>query len=80
MPTVHRQEGYRFVVYPNDHRPPHVHVFKAGGEAIILIGDDDAAPSIRERKGMSDHDAIRAVLIVEELQAQLLQSWRSIHG
>lgn len=80
MPTVHRQEGYRFVVYPNDHRPPHVHVFKAGGEAIVLIGDDDDAPSIRERKGMSDHDAIRAVLIVEERQAQLLQAWRSIHG
>ena len=55
-------------------------MFKAGGEAVILIGDDDIAPSIRERKGMSDHDAIRAVLIVEELQAQLLQGWRSIHG
>ena len=80
MPTVHRQEGYRFVVYPNDHRPPHVHVFKAGGEAIVLIGDDDTAPSIRERKGMSDPDAIHAVLIVEERQAQLLQAWRSIHG
>lgn len=80
MPTVHRQAGYRFVVYPNDHRPPCVHVFKAGGEAIILIGDDDTAPTIRERKGMSDHDAIAATLIVDERQAGFLQAWRSIHG
>ncbi len=35
MPTVHLQGGFRFVIYPNDHRPPHVHVFKAGTEVVL---------------------------------------------
>jgi len=26
MPTVLRFEGLRAVIYPNDHRPAHVHV------------------------------------------------------
>jgi hypothetical protein len=26
MPTVHRFDGLRVVIYPNDHRPAHVHV------------------------------------------------------
>ncbi|MBI4520710.1 MAG: DUF4160 domain-containing protein [Gemmatimonadetes bacterium] len=31
MPTVHRERGFRFQMYPNDHPPPHVHVMKAPG-------------------------------------------------
>ena len=26
MPTILRHNGWRVVIYPNDHRPPHVHV------------------------------------------------------
>ena len=26
MPTVVYEDGFRFVIYPNDHLPPHVHV------------------------------------------------------
>jgi len=28
MPTIIRQEGFRIVIYPNDHFPAHVHVIK----------------------------------------------------
>jgi len=31
MPTVLKKDGFR--IYPNDHLPAHVHVFKAGREA-----------------------------------------------
>jgi hypothetical protein len=37
MITVHRAYGFRFVIFPNDHRPPHVHVFGQGGEARIVL-------------------------------------------
>ena len=41
MVTVHRAHGFRFVIFPNDHNPPHVHVFGQGGEAkIVLEGPD----------------------------------------
>ncbi len=39
MPTVHREQGFRVVIYPNDHLPSHVHVQKGGGEARINLGD-----------------------------------------
>jgi uncharacterized protein DUF2442/uncharacterized protein DUF4160 len=31
MVTVHRAYGFRFVIFANDHSPPHVHVFGQGG-------------------------------------------------
>jgi hypothetical protein len=37
MITVHRAHGFRFVIFPNDHSPPHVHVFGHGGEAKIVL-------------------------------------------
>jgi len=35
MVTVHHAFGFRFVMFVNDHDPPHVHVFGQGGEAKI---------------------------------------------
>ena len=41
MVTVHHAFGFRFVIFPNDHSPPHIHVFGQGGEAkIVLEGPD----------------------------------------
>jgi hypothetical protein len=41
MVTVHRAHGFRFVIFVNDHSPPHVRVFGQGGEAkIVLEGPD----------------------------------------
>jgi uncharacterized protein DUF4160 len=41
MVTAHRAFGFRFVIFANDHGPPHVHVFGQGGEAkIVLEGPD----------------------------------------
>lgn len=37
MPTVARLGGLRVVIYPNDHRPAHVHVIGAGNEAIFVL-------------------------------------------
>jgi len=37
MPTVIRFGRFRFIVYPQDHRPKHVHVRAAGAEAKFDI-------------------------------------------
>ena len=37
MVTVHRAYGFRFVIFMNDHSPPHVHVFGQSGEAKITL-------------------------------------------
>jgi serine phosphatase RsbU (regulator of sigma subunit) len=36
MPTIIRERGFEVMIYPNDHRPPHVHVWKAGKEARVV--------------------------------------------
>ena len=78
MPTVMRLDGLRIVVYPNDHRPAHVHVIGDGREAVF---DPPAGPpGLRENYGFS----IAAVRRIEAgLSANLagpLDEWRRIHG
>ncbi len=40
MATVLRKDGFSVRIYTNDHLPSQVHVFKAGGEAKINLGDE----------------------------------------
>lgn len=37
MVTVLRGDGFRVVIYPNDHRPAHVHVIGAEHEAVFNL-------------------------------------------
>ena len=46
MVTIHRAYGFRFVIFPNDHSPPHVHVIAQGGEAKISWKDPAGSGSI----------------------------------
>lgn len=80
MPIAWRQDGFRFYVYVNDHKPSHVHVKKAGGEAVIYLGDKETKPEVREIRGMSFKDYVKALRIVAEQQERLIESWRRIHG
>lgn len=80
MPTVLRKNGFRFQVFTEDHIPAHVHVFKAGKEVVINLGDETAKPWVRENKGMKRNDQDQAVLIAAEFQDYLLAEWRKIHG
>ncbi|WP_084542173.1 DUF4160 domain-containing protein [Calidithermus chliarophilus] len=80
MPSC-RIDGFRIVIYPNDHRPPHVHVMTTDGEVLILLGLDGEAVEIREiRGGVKNGDVVRAVEIVSRDNDSLLEWWREIHG
>src|SRR3546814_9759519 len=54
MPTVLRIDGLRVVIYPNDHRPAHVHVKGADGEAVFILHCTDGPPELRESYGRSE--------------------------
>jgi len=80
MPTVLRESGFRVVIYTRDEHPPaHVHVWKAGGEAVIRLGDGGELPVIHEVSGMPKRDARRALDLVTEHQGLLLARWEEIH-
>ncbi|MDX2239186.1 MAG: DUF4160 domain-containing protein [Leptolyngbyaceae cyanobacterium bins.302] len=84
MPTVHREDGFRVVIYPNDHLndhlPCHVHIRKGEEEVIICLGDKTEVPSIRQIYDMSNKNTVRALELVQMNQAKLIAAWESIHG
>jgi hypothetical protein len=80
MPTILRQQGFRVVIYPNDHLPSHVHVLKGDGEVRIDLGNEELPPTLMTISGdISDKDVAKALYLVKENQAALLVKWREIH-
>ncbi|MBK8113109.1 MAG: DUF4160 domain-containing protein [Candidatus Accumulibacter sp.] len=80
MPTIHRFHGLRVVIYPNDHRPAHVHVMGNGLEAVYKLNAPDGPPELRENYGFG---ARELAMIEGELATHLQRlyaEWRTIHG
>lgn len=76
MPTVYRQEGFRFFFYSNDHTPAHMHVRKAEGELRFILGSDSEDPYLDEELSpMKRKDARKAFVIIKEQQKFLLEKW-----
>ena len=80
MPTVLRFEGLRVVIYPNDHRPAHVHVIGAGKEAMFLLHCPDGPPELRASYRFDRRDANRIGEVLNDSLAALCAKWREIHG
>ena len=79
MPTIVKIDGFSVMIMSNDHRPPHVHVFRAEGRARITIGDQKNRPQIMEAISMSNKDIKKALNIVIEHQKEISTAWREIH-
>ena len=77
MPTVLRFGGWRFMVYPNDHPPAHVHVIGPGWVVMVNLH----GPAVREVVGLCSEREARQVLdLAGEHAAALLEGWRRFHG
>ncbi len=79
MVTVLRAHGLRVVIYANDHRPAHVHVFGDGEAKIDLLGAD-GAPDLVWADGMTRGEVRRAMRVVAEQRTFLVARWEDIHG
>ena len=79
MPTIINKDGFRVIIYPDDHLPPHVHVIKNDEEVKIYLGNNDIPPSIIE-VWMNKKSTKKAMQIVMENQEILLKAWDDIHG
>jgi hypothetical protein len=76
VPPIHREGALRFVIWSNDHRPPHIHVITPDGEAVIEL----APVALRDEHGMRERDVARAVEITRMQWRAFLDQWRRIHG
>ncbi len=80
MPTVLRKDGFAVDVYTFDHEPAHVHIWKAGKEVVINLGEGDEKPVIRDIRGMSKMNVRKAYSTVEQNLAYLREKWKEYHG
>ncbi|KDP86612.1 hypothetical protein CF70_006625 [Cupriavidus sp. SK-3] len=80
MPTVFSLFGLRVAIYPNDHRPAHVHVMGKGCEAVFNLHCPGGPPELRENYGFGAKDLGRIVDGLTTHLAALCSEWRSIHG
>jgi len=80
MPTVLRIGALRVVIYPNDHRPAHVHVIGQGHEAVFELDRPLGGVTLRENYGF----ARRVLARIEEAlvlnSEMLLAAWERFHG
>ena len=71
-PTVLKIRNLRFVIYPKDHKPPHVHVFNPDGcEARFKIEDLECYYC----KGFSKQAIGEIGRILGEWQSTVLEAW-----
>ena len=80
MPTVLRIDGLRVVVYPNDHRPAHVHVIGHGKEAVFELNCPRAPVLLRENYGFGRAQIGKIRQVLKEHQTALCRGWEEIHG
>jgi Domain of unknown function (DUF4160) len=79
MPTALRIDGLRVVIYPNDHRPAHVHVIGGGGEAVFLLNCPDGPPVLRESFRFQVGDVRRITNLLAGEVPRLCAAWEAIH-
>src|ERR1051326_2066279 len=80
MPTVLRLGGLRVTIYPNDHRPAHVHVIGAGKEAVFDLHCPAGPPELRENYGFSRSEATRIAVDLAARLAELCHAWERTKG
>ena len=80
MPTILRFDGLRVVIYPNDHRPAHVHVIGPAKEAVFILDCPGGPVGLRGSYGFT-RQALRAVEIaLNKALVGLCEDWKAIHG
>ena len=78
MLEIFRAFGLVFVIFPDDHDPPHVHVFHGGETCKIYL----AGPRVAERlrSSLSVANPRKALRLVRDNRARLLDEWEKLQG
>ena len=82
-----RFDGVRFVAYPEDHEPRHVHGFYAEIEVIVELIETPHREVVRAnrssavRPGNASRSDVKHILLVAiEHFDELVQLWEEAHG
>ena len=77
MPTVHREQGYRFYFYSHEpNEPPHVHIDKAGASLKAWL--DPVA--LARNAGFRPRQVDAILELVRQNRTSLLEAWHGYFG
>jgi uncharacterized protein DUF4160 len=79
MPTIHRLDGLRVVLYPNDHSPPHIHVIGKTAEAVLELHCWEGPVTLRESYGFQKKKLRRLMAELDTQLELLCNEWETIH-
>lgn len=80
MPTVLRFHAMRFIIYLNDHEPPHVHVELRGTEVVAILDEVTKTARFRDIRGrVGSRDLGRIGAIIMEHFETLTAEWKRYH-
>jgi hypothetical protein len=68
------------LVYPNDHRPAHVHVMSRGCEAVVNLNCPAGPVQLRENYEFSRQEIRHIVTVLMDRLVELCRAWEQIHG
>jgi hypothetical protein len=72
MPTVHRQNGFRFYFYSHEpNEPPHIHIDRA--DATIKVWLDPI--TVAKSRGFRAHEISGIVAMVAEHRSMFVEQW-----
>ncbi len=81
MPTVLPHfDGWRVVIFPNDHRPPHVHVIGAEVHARFELLCDLGHVRLMSNIGFDQSQLRKITARLHDHLAHLCSEWGRIHG
>ena len=72
--------GLRVAVYPNDHRPAHVHVIGNGCEAVFMLHCPNGPPELRENFGFNQKVVSKIMSEIFANVSLLCIKCKQIHG
>jgi len=77
MPTVHRQNGYRFYFFSHEpNEPPHVHIDKGAATIKVWLETTEVA----KNQGFRRHEIGGIISMIVEHRQMLLEAWHEYFG
>ena len=77
MPKILEVDGFKIYIYTDDHIPPHVHVWKGGCEAKILLAQELI---LKDNYGFKAKELKRILQIIDENFTLIIDKWNEIHN
>lgn len=77
FPELRDRHGYSVIMFPNDHLPPHVHVYH--GEFVTRVSFEKANLEIMDSSGFRQRDLNELCKLLQPYRERLIELWNIMH-